>query len=81
MNLQKLRAEWEGGLTPVASHQRDELTLLVVLRRTVVMRDAKQPYYCHRYFRLGEEWCVSVDRSEVCADAAIQWALTRGPQS
>jgi hypothetical protein len=80
--LQALREEWEKGLTPFASHQPDpEWTLLVVLYVSETKRDAKQLYYCHRYFRLGDEWAVSVDRAAVSAEAAIRWALTCGRAS
>lgn len=78
MNLQEMRTEYEDGLTQIASYPPDEWTLLVVLRVTMVKRDAKQPYHCHRYFRLGAGWAVSIDRSSVSVESAMQWALTGG---
>lgn len=74
MTLDEQRKEWEKSLVTVAETQRDEGTYLVILRRKVPLRDGKQPYFCHRYFSIGDNWEVSVDASNVDAETAMKWA-------
>jgi len=81
VSLDNIRKEWEKSFVVVAETQRDEGTYLVILRRKVPlrdvpqMRDVLQPYFCHRYFSIGNDWTVSVDASNVDAETAMKWAL------
>lgn len=71
--LEDLRKQWDDG-TIVAESMPNEDTLLVVTRLT-----EKPPTYRGvRYFKLGDEWHVSVDCGKVAPEAIIQWIIRHG---
>ncbi len=67
-SLISLREEWEKSLTPLAE-RREDGTLLVILK------DKTGKYHCHRYFSIGNDWTVSVDRQETDAEDAMKWSM------
>ena len=69
VSLNETRKDWEKKLTPIAENFRDEGTYLVVLE------DKNGRFNCHRYFTIGNEWTVSVDRSGVDMREALQWSM------
>ena len=63
-----IREEWEEGMTPVVVvEDEEELTIKVALRT----KGGK--YYCHRYFTIGDDWNVSVDKSGTDAERVLRW--------
>ena len=71
--LKEQREDWENELVVVAEKQLDEWTFLVILRWTA--ENSLAPYFCHRYFSIGDSWEISVDESEIDAESAMRWAF------
>lgn len=73
-SLKELRQEWERGLAVACERgpgQPFADTCWVVLRNG-------DHYKCHRYFTVGGNWLMSVDRPIATADEAMQWAMRAG---
>jgi hypothetical protein len=71
MTLEERRAEWEEDMEPVCElENRPGQNLLVILQ-------LKNPgksgglFWCHRYFKIVDNWEVSVDRS--CVELPLVW--------
>lgn len=70
MNLEERREQWERNSIVIAETQLDEGTFLVILKRK---RYNGRPYFCHRYFKIGNDWDVSVDASDVDDETVMKW--------
>jgi hypothetical protein len=65
--MKEFREKWEKNLTSVSVIETSFHNFLIVLK------NRRGIYYCHRYFTVGGEWEVSVDRSGISADEALKW--------
>lgn len=83
-DLKEKREQWEGGLEVKTEIRPDDFTLLVVLEAPKpeegldgYFADFEGPdperYHCHRYFKIGDNWEVSVDGQNVSLDQVWEW--------
>ena len=67
MRLEEVRAQWERGLeAKCVVDSADEDVALVILQKG-------EKYHCHRYFQIGSDWQVSVDRQGVELKEVWKW--------
>lgn len=72
-NMNKLgqaRKKWESGLIPLSLIKSD-FTVLVILSDP--NKNRTNHYSCHRYFKVGDEWGISVDGRDVPLVAVFSW--------
>lgn len=67
MSLSELRNEWEKGLTLKHVFEFEYGDVYVVLH------DKRHNFVCHRYFKLGNGYEISVDYSETDLATVFEW--------
>lgn len=60
-------AQWEGGMTRMATYQKDK-----GCTRVHVARTERDTYWVLRYFQLGDNWVASADASNVDLPGVLQ---------
>lgn len=83
MDFKELREQWEEGLEVKYEKDAgpDDPTFLVVLESFDIRESCRSPedqgyYHCHRYFKIGDNWEVSVDGQNVSLDQVWEWLMT-----
>ncbi len=64
-NLEILRGDWERALTPLCVIQWKYECFVVLTKNDL--------FHCHRYFTIGADWAISVDKREVSLQEALEW--------
>lgn len=79
--LESIRKQWEKNMTPLyVAENKENGCICVVLKNgydgTSMGRrnqTEENPFNCHRYVKLGDEWYVSVDGQSVSLEAVFSW--------
>ena len=60
--METIRGDWERTLLPVCEINLGHKFLVVLKAENDIVGNT---FYCHRYFKIGQGWHVSVDRDRV----------------